>query len=85
MADIPITAFPQNTRFQVYSLFDNALAKHRHAFLDLGDDFLIRYCHLIEKEKDPRNLLLVFGITKVLLLEFPVKNVIEVIAFDISS
>lgn len=44
----------------------------------MGDEFLSGYVSLAEGEKDPRNLLVAFAIARVLLIEFDVKNFVEV-------
>ena len=44
----------------------------------MGPDFLNSYIKMVDGEKDPRNLLLLFSMARVILLEFDVEAVIEV-------
>jgi DNA repair/transcription protein MET18/MMS19 len=41
-------------------------------------EFIIGYLDLAENEKDPRNLLLAFAITHVIILEFDISDFVEV-------
>jgi DNA repair/transcription protein MET18/MMS19 len=50
------------------------------ALKELGPEFLSGYIDLAEGEKDPRNLLLAFGIARVILIEFNISNHVEVLA-----
>ncbi|KAF5377797.1 hypothetical protein D9757_008093 [Collybiopsis confluens] len=67
----------QSVRFQVFTIIDTLLARHRDAFKTINDSFLGRYIALVEGEKDPRNLLLAFAIARVLLIEFDITNFFE--------
>jgi hypothetical protein len=51
------------------------------ALKTMGDEFLSGYILLSGCEKDPRNLLLVFAITRVVLVEFNISNHVEVPRF----
>jgi DNA repair/transcription protein MET18/MMS19 len=44
----------------------------------MGSDFLNSFTKMVDGEKDPRNLMLLFSLEKVILLEFDVKEHIEV-------
>lgn len=44
----------------------------------MGADFLNSYTKMVDGEKDPRNLMLLFSMDRVILLEFDVKDLIEV-------
>ena len=48
------------------------------ALMDMGGDFLNSYTKMVDGEKDPRNLLLLFSMDRVILLEFDIKPLIEV-------
>ena len=41
-------------------------------------DFINSYTKMVDGEKDPRNLLLLFSMDRVILLEFDIEEVIEV-------
>jgi DNA repair/transcription protein MET18/MMS19 len=44
----------------------------------MGADFLNSYTKMVDGEKDPRNLMLLFSMDRVILLELDVKDLIEV-------
>jgi DNA repair/transcription protein MET18/MMS19 len=44
----------------------------------MGKEFIMGYLDLAENEKDPRNLLLAFAITHVVILEFDISDFVEV-------
>jgi hypothetical protein len=67
--NITMTAHVQSTRHLVFILVDILLAKQLPALKSLGDEFIASYVKLAEGEKDPRNLMLAFGIARVLLIE----------------
>jgi DNA repair/transcription protein MET18/MMS19 len=71
-------AHVQAIRHLVYTIFDSLLANHRNALKGLGSDFINSYTKMVDGEKDPRNLMLLFSMDRVLLLEFDVKDHIEV-------
>jgi DNA repair/transcription protein MET18/MMS19 len=71
-------AHVQAIRHLVYQVFDSLLALHRPVFKAMGSDFLNSFTKMVDGEKDPRNLMLLFSLEKVILLEFDVKDHIEV-------
>jgi DNA repair/transcription protein MET18/MMS19 len=71
-------AHVQAIRHLVYQVFDSLLALHRPVFKAMGSDFLNSFTKMVDGEKDPRNLMLLFSLEKVILLEFDVKEHIEV-------
>ncbi|KAL7424900.1 hypothetical protein Q5752_000586 [Cryptotrichosporon argae] len=79
---INMKAYVQSTRYLVYQLLDSFLALHRKAFKELGADFINSYTKMVDGEKDPRNLMLLFSIDRVILLEFDVVPHIDAL-FDI--
>lgn len=48
------------------------------ALRDMGDDSLVGIVDLMTGEKDPRNLMLVFSILKVVMVEWDISNHAEV-------
>lgn len=48
------------------------------ALKTMGSSFVNSYTKMVDGEKDPRNLMLLFSIDRVILLEFEVKDHIEV-------
>ncbi|ORY34974.1 Dos2-interacting transcription regulator of RNA-Pol-II-domain-containing protein [Naematelia encephala] len=81
--EVNLKSYVQATRHMVYVLFDSLLATHRSALKAMGSDFINSYTKMVDGEKDPRNLLLLFSMEKVILLEFDVKDHIEDM-FDIT-
>ncbi|PWY89274.1 ARM repeat-containing protein [Aspergillus heteromorphus CBS 117.55] len=71
----------QSQRFQVYTLLNELMINHRAALHDMGDHSLVGIVDLMTGEKDPRNLMLVFSILKVVMMEWDVSNHAEVL-FD---
>ncbi|MCO5588068.1 hypothetical protein L7F22_042023 [Adiantum nelumboides] len=61
---------PQAIRFLVYTLMDSLLSRHRNALKTLVNDFVKGYIELIEGEKDPRNLVYIFAMDRVVLIEW---------------
>ncbi|KAI8996433.1 ARM repeat-containing protein [Trametes punicea] len=76
-AHVKMKVLVQSQRFMVFTIIDNLVARHREALKSLGDEFIQGYISIAEGEKDPRNLLLVFAIDRVLLIEFDVQKHIE--------
>ncbi|EAL20722.1 hypothetical protein CNBE0870 [Cryptococcus deneoformans B-3501A] len=75
--NVNIKAYAQAIRHLVYVLFDSLLATHRDALKKMGTAFINSYTKIVDGEKDPRNLMLLFSIDRVILLEFDVKDHIE--------
>ncbi|EAU90313.2 hypothetical protein CC1G_08995 [Coprinopsis cinerea okayama7 len=70
-------ALTQSHRFKVYSIVDSLLANHRECLKSLGLKFLDGYVSLVEGEKDPRNLLVVFAMDRVILIEFDISERVQ--------
>lgn len=47
----------------------------------MGNDFLTGYIALADGERDPRNLMVAFAIARVLLIEFDIRDKVEVLHF----
>ncbi|OCF43478.1 DNA repair/transcription protein MET18/MMS19 [Kwoniella heveanensis CBS 569] len=75
--NVNMKSYVQATRHLVYVLFDSLLATHRSALKEMGTAFVNSYTKMVDGEKDPRNLMLLFSIDRVILLEFDVKDHIE--------
>ncbi|UZJ54019.1 hypothetical protein CBS101457_003339 [Exobasidium rhododendri] len=75
---------PQAVRFLIYLLMDTLLSRHRQALKSMGSPFLTGYIELVEGEKDPRNLVYIFAMDRVLLVEWEMdKEMIEAF-FDVT-
>ncbi len=48
------------------------------ALKGMGSEFINSYTKMVDGEKDPRNLLLLFSMARVILIEFDVESHIEV-------
>lgn len=63
----------------IHTSFDVVLRELTSAALhDMGDESLVGIVNLMTGEKDPRNLMLVFSILKVVMVEWDVSNHAEV-------
>ncbi|KAL4925479.1 MET18/MMS19 family protein [Aspergillus undulatus] len=71
----------QSQRFQVYQLLNELMSNHRAALHEMGDISLVGTVDLMTGEKDPRNLMLVFSILKVIMMEWDISNHVELL-FD---
>ena len=61
---------PQLVRFFIYGVIDALLAARRKSLKSMGKEFLKGYIQLAEGEKDPRNLMYLFAMDRVLLIEW---------------
>ncbi|KAF7714366.1 Uncharacterized protein PECH_001931 [Penicillium ucsense] len=71
----------QTQRFQVYQLLNELMSSHRDALREMGDTSLVGIVDLMTGEKDPRNLMMVFSIMKVVMMEWDISNHVELL-FD---
>ncbi|KAL4977710.1 RNAPII transcription regulator C-terminal-domain-containing protein [Aspergillus desertorum] len=71
----------QSQRFQVYQLLNELMSNHRSVLRDMGDTSLVGTVDLMTGEKDPRNLMLVFSILKVIMVEWDISRHVELL-FD---
>ncbi|GAA5981336.1 hypothetical protein JCM11641_005289 [Rhodosporidiobolus odoratus] len=82
-ASIHLKQHPQPIRNTIYTLLDHLMSRSRPALKRLGNEFLKGYAELVEGEKDPRNLMISFGLIRVMLLEFEAESCVEDL-FDIT-
>ncbi|KAI9824266.1 MAG: hypothetical protein M1832_002073 [Thelocarpon impressellum] len=68
---------PQGTRFVVYTLLDSVLSAQREALKGMGQDFIVGIVDLVSAEKDPRNLMIIFSMLKVVMVEWDIANHVE--------
>ena len=54
------------------------MSNHRPAVLSLRNESLLGIVELVSGEKDPRNLMIIFSILKVVMVEWDVVNYAEV-------
>ncbi|KFY97277.1 hypothetical protein V498_02141 [Pseudogymnoascus sp. VKM F-4517 (FW-2822)] len=66
---------PVMTRFEVYSLLNELLSRHRAETKATGVDFINVVVELSSSERDPRNLMLIFSMVEVLLAEWEIEDI----------
>ncbi|OAX79958.1 hypothetical protein ACJ72_05717, partial [Emergomyces africanus] len=72
---------PQSQRFQLLQLLNGLMLNHRKALRDMGDESLVGIVDLVSGERDPRNLMLIFSMLKVLMVEWDISNHVQAL-FD---
>ncbi|PGH02991.1 DNA repair/transcription protein MET18/MMS19 [Blastomyces parvus] len=72
---------PQSQRFQLFQLLNGLMSNHRKALRDMGDESLVGIVDLVSGERDPRNLMLIFSILRVLMVEWDITNNVQAL-FD---
>ncbi|KAL9123020.1 MAG: hypothetical protein Q9187_000434 [Circinaria calcarea] len=72
---------PQSQRYPVLELLNELMSSHRPALKSLGDESLVGITDLVSGEKDPRNLMIVFSILRVVMIEWDVASHAETL-FD---
>ncbi|KIV92202.1 hypothetical protein PV10_06661 [Exophiala mesophila] len=76
-----LQALNQAARYRVLQLLNAILERHRKALRDMGDESLVGITNLVSGEKDPRNLMLVFSMLRVLMIEWDISSHVELM-FD---
>ena len=69
---------PQAQRLQVLDLLNALMCQHRNAIKAMGDESSSSIINLVSGEKDPRNLMIIFSILKVIMMEWDISNHVEV-------
>ena len=69
---------PQVQRLQILELLNDLMSKHRNALKDLGNESIIGIIDLVSGEKDPRNLMIIFSVLKVVMVEWDTSGHAEV-------
>ncbi|KAL9111369.1 MAG: hypothetical protein Q9227_004246 [Pyrenula ochraceoflavens] len=67
----------QSGRYRVLQLLNELFQSYRKALKLMGDEFLVGATDLFGGEKDPRNLMLMFSILRVMMVEWDISNHIE--------
>ncbi len=68
---------PVTARFEAYKLLNQLLNSHRKIIRGMGTDFVRIVVNLATTERDPRNLMLVFTMTEVVLNEWEPEHIDE--------
>lgn len=69
---------PQAQRLQVVDLLNDLMSQHRLALRDMADEAMIGIANLVSGEKDPRNLMIIFSILRVIMIEWDITEHAEV-------
>ncbi len=69
---------PQPQRLQILELLNDLMLKHRSALKELGNESIVGITDLVSGEKDPRNLMVIFSILKVVMVEWDISGHAEV-------
>lgn len=69
---------PQPQRLQILELLNDLMSKHRNALKKLGNESIVGITDLVIGEKDPRNLMVIFSILKVVMMEWDTSGHAEV-------
>ena len=67
-----LQARPQSQRLQILKLLNSLMSNYRAAIKSLADESLVGIIELVSGEKDPRNLMMIFSILKVIMVEWDV-------------
>ena len=65
---------PQAHRLEIFELLNDLMFKHRDALKELGDQVVVGIMGLAGGEKDPRNLMVIFSILKVVMIEWDISG-----------
>ncbi|KAI5846119.1 RNAPII transcription regulator C-terminal-domain-containing protein [Tricharina praecox] len=79
---VDLPKHPPTTRFMVLTLVDALMSGYRDSLKAMGDKFVTGLADMIGGEKDPRNLMIVFSVMKVVLVEFDIVRHTELM-FDV--
>ncbi|KAF8250485.1 ARM repeat-containing protein [Wilcoxina mikolae CBS 423.85] len=82
LVKVDLPKHPPTTRFTVLTLVDALMSGYRDSLKAMGDKFITGLADIIGGEKDPRNLMIVFSVMKVVLVEFDIVRHTELM-FDV--
>jgi DNA repair/transcription protein MET18/MMS19 len=77
-AKVDLKKHNQATRYVVYQIIDGLVNHHIAVLKGMNDSTLNGFTRLIAGEKDPRNLLVVFSILKIIIENFQIEKSKEV-------
>jgi len=81
---VSLQGFPQKTRYLAFRVKRVALKNHLPALTPLGEDYVEGYVHLMEGERDPRNLREAFAVVLAVTENFPLGKHAEEL-FDVTA
>ncbi|OAL18339.1 hypothetical protein AYO22_10755 [Fonsecaea multimorphosa] len=67
----------QAGRYRILQLLNELLDHHRKAVRDMKDESLVGITNLVAGEKDPRNLMLIFSMLRVLMVEWDIRDHVQ--------
>lgn len=70
---------PQAQRLQILELLNALMSNHRAVLKDMGEESLTAIVELVNGEKDPRNLMIIFSVLKVIMIEWDISSHAEVL------
>jgi len=76
---------PQARRLEILELLNDLMSKHRAAFKEMGNISIIGITDLVSGEKDPRNLMIIFSVLKVVMVEWDISAHAEVCPSIVSA
>ncbi|KAK4697617.1 DNA repair/transcription protein MET18/MMS19, partial [Lecanoromycetidae sp. Uapishka_2] len=76
---------PLVRRLEVLGLLNDLMSEHRAAIKELGNESIVGITDLVSGEKDPRNLMVIFSILKVIMVEWDISAQAETIGACASS
>ena len=65
-------------RLQILELLNELMLRYRPVLKEMGNESLIAIVDLVSREKDPRNLMIIFSILKVVMMEWDISQHAEV-------
>ena len=68
----------QTQRLEILELLNDLMSKHRNTLKDLGSEAIVGITDLVSGEKDPRNLMVIFSILRVVMVEWDISGYAEV-------
>jgi DNA repair/transcription protein MET18/MMS19 len=84
-AEVFVQGLDQPTRHSVFRLLELVVTKAPAAAASLNHDFVFGYLQMIDGERDPRNLLLIFSLTPRVLAQVPGWERLAEELFDVSA
>ena len=75
---------PQGQRLEILGLLNDLMSKHRNVLESMGDKAVIGITDLVSGEKDPRNLMVIFSILRVVMVEWDISCHAEASGFYLS-
>ncbi|XP_073239400.1 MMS19 nucleotide excision repair protein homolog isoform X2 [Porites lutea] len=82
--EVHVQSLLKEARLTTFNLFAVFLNKHLNALKKIANDFVFGFIQAVDGEKDPRNLLLVFELTRIIISNFSIDLFAEDL-FEVTS